>query len=63
MVKCSFCGVEIVKGTGKMYVLKSGKILNFDNSKCEKSLLKLNRKAKNFKWTASYNREKTKEKS
>lgn len=54
MVSCSFCGKVIPKGTGKMFVKKDGKILYFDGSKCEKNLLKLNRKPRNFKWTKSY---------
>lgn len=51
MVECSFCGKEIEKGTGKIYVTKSGKVLSFDTMKCEKNMLKLNRKPENFKWT------------
>lgn len=54
MVSCSFCGKVIPKGTGKMFVKKDGKILYFGSSKCEKNLLKLNRKPRNFKWTKSY---------
>ena len=54
MVSCSFCGKVVPKGTGKMFVKKDGKILYFDSSKCEKNLLKLNRKPRNFKWTKSY---------
>ena len=50
MVECTFCGKEIEKGTGKIYVYKSGKIVNFCSMKCEKNLLKLNRKPENFKW-------------
>lgn len=54
MANCSFCGSKIEKGTGKMYVLKTGKIYHFCKSKCEKNLLKLNRKARDFKWTKFY---------
>lgn len=54
MVSCSFCGKVIPKGTGKMFVKKDGKILYFDSLKCEKNLLKLNRKPRNTKWTKSY---------
>jgi len=50
MAKCSFCGDEIEKGTGKMFIKKDGKILNFCSSKCEKSLLKLKRKPTKVKW-------------
>ena len=54
MVKCDFCGKIIPKGTGKMFVKKDGKILHFCCSKCEKNLLKLKRKPREFKWTKSY---------
>jgi len=51
MANCSFCGKRIEKGTGKIYVLKTGKISYFCSSKCEKNQLKLKRKARNLKWT------------
>jgi len=54
MPTCSFCGKSIENGTGKMFVKKDGKILYFDSSKCEKNLLKLERKPRNFKWTTAY---------
>ena len=54
MAKCSFCGNIIEKGTGKMYVKKDAKILYFCSNKCEKNLLKLERKPIRTKWTARY---------
>lgn len=54
MVKCSFCGKVIQKGTGKMFVRKDGKVFSFCSSKCEKNLLKLKRKPRKFKWTKYY---------
>ena len=54
MVKCTFCGNVIEKGTGKMFVKKDGKILYFCSSKCEKNMLKLKRKAITVKWTKRY---------
>lgn len=51
MANCSFCGVKIEKGTGKMFVYTTGKVLHFCSSKCEKNMLKLKRKARNLKWT------------
>ena len=54
MVDCSFCGTEIPKGTGTMYVKKTGKILFFCKKKCEKNSLKLGRKAAKLKWTEEY---------
>lgn len=35
-----------------MYVKTDGKILNFCSSKCNKNMLKLNRKPRDFKWTS-----------
>ncbi len=52
MVKCSFCGENIEKGTGKMYVKKDGKILFFCSTKCEKNMLKLGRIPRVTRWTA-----------
>jgi large subunit ribosomal protein L24e len=54
MALCSFCGKSIKKGTGKIFVYKTGKTANFCSSKCEKNMLKLKRKPRDFKWTKSY---------
>jgi large subunit ribosomal protein L24e len=51
MAKCIFCGKEIEKGTGLIFVKKDGKQLKFCSTKCEKNMLKLGRKARNLKWT------------
>jgi|TARA_B100001971_G_C17761891_1_gene320604 large subunit ribosomal protein L24e len=51
MAKCSFCGNDLERGTGKMYVKKDAKIFYFCSMKCEKNLLKLRRKPRNIKWT------------
>ena len=59
MVRCDFCGNAIEVGTGKMFVKKDGKILNFCSSKCEKNLLKLRRKPLFTKWTAAYRAQKS----
>lgn len=45
-MKCSFCGKEIEKGTGKAFVRKTGKVFYFCSSKCEKNLLDLKRDPK-----------------
>lgn len=50
MAKCSFCGDDIEKGTGKIYVKKDGKVLHFCSRKCQKNMLKLKRKPTKFKW-------------
>ncbi len=49
-MKCSFCGKEIIPGTGKIYALKDGTRYYFCSSKCEKNLLKLKRKPAKVKW-------------
>lgn len=50
-MECTFCGEEIQKGTGKMFVKTDGKVLHFCSNKCEKNMLKLKRKPINVKWT------------
>lgn len=54
MVKCSFCGNEMEKGTGKIYIQIDGKALNFCSMKCEKNMIKLKRKPREQKWTKKY---------
>ncbi len=54
MAKCSFCSYDIELGTGKMYVKKEGKIHYFCSTKCEKNLLKLERKPREHKWTGVF---------
>ena len=54
MVRCSFRQNNLTIGTGKMYVKKDGKTLWFCTSKCEKNMLKLNRKPRTTKWTGEY---------
>ena len=54
MVKCSFCGVEIEKGSGKIFVKDNGGIINFCSSKCSKNMLKLGRDARKLKWTVHF---------
>ena len=48
-MKCSFCGSDIPKGTGKMFVKKTGELSYFDKSKCEKNFF-MGRKKKKLKW-------------
>ena len=59
MVKCSFCGKDIEKGKGKMFVKNDGKILYFCSSKCEKNMLKLRRKPRDQRWTEAHKKEKS----
>ncbi len=54
MVKCDFCGEEIERGTGMMFVKDDGKIFHFCSSKCENNTLKLGRKPRQTKWTNEF---------
>lgn len=59
MVTCTFCGSDLKPGTGKMLVLKDGRVQYFDRQKCEKNLVTLGRKPRTTEWTASYAAQKT----
>lgn len=54
MVNCSFCGTNIPKGSGKVFVKDNGQILNFCSTKCQKNMLKLKRDARKLKWTSFF---------
>jgi large subunit ribosomal protein L24e len=54
MARCDFCKKHIEPGTGKKYVQKDGKVLDFCSTKCEKNLLKLKRKPRQTRWTKEY---------
>jgi len=56
MARCDFCKIHIKEGTGKKFVKKDGKVLDFCSNKCEKNMLKLGRKSRTTKWTAEYHR-------
>ncbi len=49
-LKCTFCGINIEPGTGKMFVKKDGTVLYFCSSKCEKNSLKLKRLPRKVRW-------------
>jgi len=51
MVDCSFCGVEIERGTGKTIVKKDNSIIHVCSMKCEKNMLVLKRNALKVPWT------------
>jgi large subunit ribosomal protein L24e len=53
-MKCSFCGEEVERGIGILFVKRDGTTLNFCSRKCEKNLLKLGRNPRKLKWTARY---------
>ena len=58
MINCNFCGDEITKGTGKLYVKKDGKTFNFCSSKCEKNMIILKRNPRKVAWTEAHRAEK-----
>ncbi|NQU78927.1 50S ribosomal protein L24e [Candidatus Woesearchaeota archaeon] len=51
MAKCSFCGQDIEKGTGTMFIKSDGKSFFFCSTKCEKNQMKLKRKPREHQWT------------
>ncbi len=54
MTKCSFCGYEIEKGTGKIKFMKDERIVHLCGTKCEKNMFKLKRVPRETAWTAEY---------
>nr|MBA4405617.1 50S ribosomal protein L24e [Nanoarchaeum sp.] len=52
MVRCSFCNKSIEPGTGKMFVLVTGKVLYFCSNKCEKNMIVLKRNPVDWKWAS-----------
>lgn len=58
MPKCSFCGEDLRRGTGKLFVYTDGRISYFCSMKCEKNQLKLKRIPANIKWTKRFRDEK-----
>lgn len=54
MVKCSFSGEDIPRGTGVMYVTKTGKVLHFKNSKALKNMIDLGRVPRRTGWTGEF---------
>ncbi|MBI2145010.1 50S ribosomal protein L24e [Candidatus Woesearchaeota archaeon] len=59
MARCNFCGVDIEKGTGMLFVEKIGKVLHFCSTKCEKNH-DLGRKPKHTRWTQEFRKAKGK---
>jgi large subunit ribosomal protein L24e len=50
MKTCVFCKKSIPQGTGMLYVKNDGKQLTFCRKKCEKSMIKLGRNARDTRW-------------
>jgi len=57
-MKCSFCKEDIHKGSGKIFVTKSGSVKWYCSSKCERNF-NLGRKPRKVKWITK--KKKTKE--
>lgn len=55
---CSFCGMGITPGTGKMLVDHAGAVTFYCSSKCEKNA-GLKRAPRKIRWTTAYQKEKT----
>jgi len=53
-MKCMFCGEDIKKGTGVLYVKADGTTLGFCSGKCKTNHLKLERSGIKTKWTRAY---------
>ena len=47
---CTFCGKNIPKGTGKMFVKNNGEIMYWCSTKCEKNYM-MGRKPGKRKWS------------
>jgi large subunit ribosomal protein L24e len=60
MPACTFCG-KTFEFKGKMLVMKSGKVLYFCTSKCEKNT-ELGRKGRETRWTKTAHELKTNKK-
>ncbi len=58
MVKCSFCGNDLRKGTGEMFAKKEGTVFFFCSHKCKRNLLKLGRSPHKTLWTKVHEKEK-----
>lgn len=54
--ECSFCGKDIDRGTGMMYVRLDGSILRFCSKKCRISQVNHKRNPRKLKWTTKYER-------
>jgi len=53
-MECYFCGREIPKGRGVMYVKADGTTFYFCSDKCKKNSLKLKREGRKAKWTEKF---------
>lgn len=54
MTSCSFCGSEVVPGTGKMYIKRDGTVWHFCKSKCQRNQVEMGRVNRHVGWTNAY---------
>ena len=54
MARCSFCGTDIERGTGKTSVQKDSSILHFCTRRCEKNMVELGRTPLKTPWTLRF---------
>lgn len=54
MAECVFCGKEIPRGTGTLFVRRDGTLQFYCSGKCIKNAEKLGRRAASLKWTAAF---------
>lgn len=55
-MECYFCGREIQKGRGLMFVKADGTTYYFCSDKCKKNSIKLRREGRKTKWTEKFRR-------
>ncbi|MCS7368221.1 MAG: 50S ribosomal protein L24e [archaeon GBS-70-058] len=53
--RCSFCGKNVPRGEGILYVRTDGSVLFFCSSKCRKNMLYLSRSPAKVKWVTKSN--------
>ncbi|MDP2666878.1 MAG: 50S ribosomal protein L24e [Candidatus Diapherotrites archaeon] len=51
---CTFCGNKIAKGTGLLFVKKTGQVFSFCSRKCETNMIKLKRQPRKTRWTKEF---------
>ncbi|HID74207.1 MAG TPA: 50S ribosomal protein L24e [Thermoplasmata archaeon] len=51
---CSFCGVQIEPGTGRMFVKRDGTVFHFCSKKCYKNMIVLKRVPRRTRWSLKY---------
>lgn len=54
MTSCTFCGGDVVPGTGKMYIKRDGTVWHFCKAKCQRNQVELKRVNRHVGWTQAY---------